>query len=250
MNPNLKFLVQFIINKQLKEIGRFRFCVTFWTVQAVLKNKVSDNKYWLSRLCFNKFLPPPTRGDSTLLHSTVLDFLLEHIVCVCIPSPSPLSVTSCSFLSFLPTHSLPPQGSLLFGSCGFWSSGLSQLLHHPFSPVVPTPPPALEVSPGSAISPFYLAPTKPATAEPFHAKRNAHFSSFFPPHLKPLASTENHLNPPPPLLPPVCVLSAFTCICRSTGQLTCWENRSADHFINSHIWIVYGYIYATVCRWH
>lgn len=149
--------------------------------------------------CFNKFLPPLTRGDSTLLHSTVLDFLFEHIVsicvCVCVPYPSPLSVTSCSFLSLLPTHSLPPQGSLLFGSCGFWSSGLSQLPYHPFSPVVPTPPPALEVSPSSAISPFYLAPTKPATAEPFHARRNAHFSSFFP---SPSETINQHREPSKP----------------------------------------------------
>lgn len=53
---------------------------------------------------------------------------------------SPPSLRNQLLSPLSPLHSSPPQGSLLFGSCGFWSSGLSQLPYLPLSPAVSHPP--------------------------------------------------------------------------------------------------------------
>lgn len=124
-------------------------------------------------------------------------------VCVSVPvcgSPS----HSCNLRLCplpLPSPSLPPQGSLQFGSCGFSSSGLSEL------PYYPPPSPALKVS---------LTPPRPSSPH------------LTPPHPSPpllhlphpisllwsidvTAWSQPHLHPPPP------------CPATSTfGQLTGW----------------------------
>ncbi len=175
---------------------------------------------WVSRLLHN-----------TYKTETILTCWIVYVwMCVFPPSP-PSSVTSSSFLSLFPAHSLPPQGSLLFGSCGFWSSGLSQLPYHPFSLVV-LPPSCLRGEPELchlAVSP-YTNLTTPCWAIPFHGSSIQEKSTS---SLRPLTPTEN-----PPHPPPASVSFLHTSPQRmflgdwSTGQRICLVFKSTDTHIS------------------